>query len=112
MADRDEWGQDPAVKGMRRVFKEMESRQKNLLTQLNLSFYDSRLRRWREQALFLFNNAWTRADRLGVSMDAGKAGSVYVAGLSKILQMDGIELPEALLSFDADIEMLLREEDA
>jgi hypothetical protein len=112
MADRDEWGQDPSVKGMRKIFGEMEARQESLLKQLNISFYDPRLRPWREQALLLFNKAWARASRLGIPMDVGKAGTMYVAGLSKILQMEGIELPDALLPFDADIEMLLKEEGA
>jgi hypothetical protein len=112
MTNLDYWGQDPSVKGMRKVFGEMEARQKNLLKQLNISLVDSRLRPWREQALLLFNNAWARARGMGISMDVGKAGTVYVAGLLKVLQREGIVLPDALLSFDAEIEMLLKEEGA
>ena len=112
MTDLDEWGRDPSVQGMRKVFREMEQRQESLLKQLNISMVDFRLRNWRERALFLFNNAWTRASRLGISMDVDKAGTVYVAGLLKVLQREGIVLPDALVSYDADIEMLFEEEGA
>jgi hypothetical protein len=112
MADLDEWGRDPTVKSMRKIFSEMEARQEDLLKKMNISRYDPRLRQWREQALFLFNSAWAKAGRLGVSMDVGKAGTVYVAGLSKVLQMGGLVLPDALVSYDADIEMLFEEEGA
>jgi hypothetical protein len=111
MADLDEWGRDPSVIGMRKVFKEMERRQGDLLKQLNISMVDFRLRKWRQQALFFFNDVWARASRLGISMDVYKAGTVYAAGLSKVLQMEGLVLPDALVSHDADIEMLFEGED-
>ena len=109
MVDLDEWGRDPAVKGMRRIFSEMEARHKNLLWELSISSHDPRLRRWREQALSLFNHAWSKASRLKIAMDPGKVGSMYAAGFLKILRKEGILPPATVLSDDADIEMLLKE---
>jgi hypothetical protein len=110
MADQDEWDRDPAVKWMRGVFKAMERHQHRLITQLNVSLFDPRLRPGRERALALFNRAWKRARWQGIVLDEEKAGRLYAAGLSRILQQEGVVLPEALSSFDPEIEMLLKEE--
>ena len=61
-------------------------------------------------ALALFNRAWKRARWQGIVLDEEKAGRLYAAGLSRILQQEGVVLPEALSSFDPEIEMLLKEE--
>jgi hypothetical protein len=53
MADRDEWGRDPAVQIMRGVFAATEQTQHELLGRLGIAPSDPRLRRWWEQALLL-----------------------------------------------------------
>ena len=57
----DEWGHDPSVQSMRRVFCFMEEAQQQLLRDLNISLFDQRLRRGREHALKLFEQAWPLA---------------------------------------------------
>jgi hypothetical protein len=110
MADVDAWGRDPSVKSMRRVFSEMEIRQKKLLKALNISFYDPRLRFWRERALSLFESAWAKASRQGILLDEEKAGELYVGGLLKILQGEGIVAPESSTALNTPAEKLPKEE--
>ena len=57
MPFEDEWGHDPSVQSMRRVFSFMEEAQQELLRRLNISLFDKRLRRSREQALELFEQS-------------------------------------------------------
>ena len=47
----DEWGRDPSIKAMRRVFRAMEKSLDDLLEQLDISPFDHRIRSWLEQAL-------------------------------------------------------------
>jgi len=65
----DEWGRDPSVKAMRRVFKAMEKTLDDLLEQLDVSPFDFRIRGWLEQALANFERAWGEAGRMGVRVD-------------------------------------------
>lgn len=101
MADPDTWGSDPSVQWMRRVFREIERRQQDLLRRLNLSAYDHRLRPWRERALVLFENAWVKASREGITLDDKKAGELYVSGLLRILRSEGIVAPMSSKVVDA-----------
>jgi hypothetical protein len=43
-AFKDEWGHDPSILSMRRVFSYMEQAQQELLGHLNISRFDKRLR--------------------------------------------------------------------
>ena len=97
MADVDQWGKDPSVQIMRRVFKRMEKAQHELLKGLNIVPYDLRIRRWREQALALFERAWDMANRMRISMDEQTASSIYVHCLAKILGSEGINIPAGIL---------------
>ena len=55
MTGSDEWGKDPAVQMMRKVFRQMELAQGELLKAAGISIWDSRLRRWREVSRLLLN---------------------------------------------------------
>ena len=88
----------------------MEKHQHRLMKQLNISLFDPRLRPWRERALSLFNRAWKRASWQGIDLDEEKAGRLYAAGLLKILQQERGVPPETQLSFDSELEILLKEE--
>jgi hypothetical protein len=107
--DRDEWGKDPSVQIMRRVFKEMEKAQHELLERLNIPPYDLRIRRWRDQALSLFERAWGIANRIGVPIDEQTASAVYVHCLAKIMGSEGIEVPAGTLPEAKSVESILRE---
>jgi len=94
MTASDEWGKDPSVKAMRRVFRAMEEAQNRFLDLLRISPLDPRLRSWREKARIAFESAWGRAVRLGLNMQEKEAGALYTHCLGKMLEEDGVELPE------------------
>jgi hypothetical protein len=112
MNGSDDWGRDPAVRRLREVFGSMEMHQAELLRQLNISVYDPRLQQWRKQARWLFSRAWQQADRMGVTMDAEKAGRIFVAALSRVLALEGLPKPTALPTDDAEIARIFKEVDA
>ncbi len=71
MTIQDDWGHDPSVQSMRRIFAYMETAQKILLGRLNISPLDTRLRRWRAEAQVLFERIWPLASRGGVVVSEG-----------------------------------------
>jgi hypothetical protein len=105
----DAWGHDPSVQSMRRVFTFMEEAQQELLLCLNISFFDRRLRRSREQALELFERAWHLAVRRG-GMSEKDAAFLYVHCLARALRLAGIEVPEELLPRDEKVIRFLQKE--
>jgi hypothetical protein len=105
----DEWGKDPSVQIMRRIFKEMEKAQHELLERLSILPYDLRLRRWRDQALALFGRAWGVANRMGIPLDEQTASAVYVHCLAKIMGSEGIKIPAGILPEARGIESILGE---
>jgi hypothetical protein len=107
MPSEDEWGHDPSVQSMRRVFSSMEEAQQELLLSLNISSSDRRLRRSREQALELFERAWHLAVRKG-KMSEKDAAPLYLHCLARTLRLAGVEVPEELLPKDEKIIHLLQ----
>jgi hypothetical protein len=107
---RDDWGQDPSVKMMRRVFANIEIAQEKLLRRLNISPYDNRLRRWRKEAHTLFERAYALAAQKGVVMSEESAASIYLNFLGRALSLDGVEVPSDALPSDGGIISLLSEE--
>jgi hypothetical protein len=97
MTDVDPWGMDPSVQILRKVFKGMEKAQQEFLKGLNILPYDLRIRRWREQALVLFERAWDVANRMGVTMNEQTASAIYIHCLAKILGSEGINIPAGIL---------------
>jgi len=105
----DDWGHDPSVQSMRRVFSFMEEAQQELLLCLNISFFDRRLRRSREQALELFERTWPKAVRRGV-MSEKDAAPLYVHCLARTLRLAGVEISEELLPKDEKIIHFLKKD--
>ena len=95
--DRDEWGKDPSVQIMRKVFKEMEKAQHELLKRLDIIPYDLRIRSWRDQALALFERTWGVSNRMGVTMNEHTAPAIYIHCLAKIMGSEGINIPAGIL---------------
>ena len=93
----DDWGKDPSVRAMRRVFAAMEKAQKEFLKNLGLSPFDPRMRRWRARALAAFDAAWARSARAGVELGESEAGTLYVHCLGKIMTREGMEVPAGIL---------------
>ena len=109
MADMDEWGKDPSVQIMRKVFKGMEKAQYELLKRLDIKPSDLRIRRWREQALALFERAWGAANRMGITMDEYAASAIYVHCLAKIMSAERINIPAGILPEAKGVERIFKE---
>ena len=105
----DEWAQDPSVKIMRKVFKEMETAQHELLSRLDISPNDPRIRRWREKSLALFEQAWDVANHNDISMDEAMASAVYCHCLAKVIDSEGTEVPEDIVPKGKDVAWLFKE---
>ena len=75
----DEFGKDPAVQMMRRVFKGMENVQARLIESSGLFPFDERLREVRESALRAFEQAWAERAGQGVSLTENDYARVYEA---------------------------------
>jgi len=105
----DEWGKDPSVQIMRRVFKEMEKAQRELLKRLDIIPYDLRIRRWRDQALTLFERAWGVANRMGIMIDERTASLVYVHCLAKVMSGEQIDIPPGMLPEAKSVERIFKE---
>ena len=105
----DEWGHDPSVQSMRRVFSYMEEAQQELLRRLTISLFDQRLRHSREKALELFEQAWPLAIRQGMIISEKDAAPLYIHCLARALSLVGVEVPGALLPRDEKIIRFLQE---
>ena len=105
----DEWGRDPSVQVMRRVFAAMEAAQKEFIKNLGVSPYDHRLRRWRERARAAFDASWARTARSGVELSEREAGAIYVHCLGKIMTTEGMDAPPETLPQSEKLKKILRE---
>jgi hypothetical protein len=74
----DEWGRDPSVQAMRKVFKGMEKSLEEILGKLDISPYDHRIRGWLEKALAKFEGAWGVANQMGIIF----VGEIWRSGAS------------------------------
>jgi hypothetical protein len=106
---RDEWGHDPSVREMRRVFAAMETAQSTVIAALGLSPFENRLRDWRGEARDLFERAWPAAARRGVASGDDAAGMLYSHCLLKVLSLHGINILDQALPLDATISKLVEE---
>ena len=102
----DEWGRDPSVQTMRYIFKGMEAFLEEILEQLAISPYD---RGWLEKALTKFERSWGIANQMGIRMNAEMAPVVYVHCLAKIMESQGVEIPEDMLPEEKQIQKLIHE---
>jgi len=105
----DEWGRDPAVQAMRKLFKGMEKSLEEILGKLDISPYDYRIRGWLEKALAKFESARVVANQMGIIMNEQTAPVVYAHCLAKIIASAGIEIREGLLPADKASERLIHE---
>ncbi len=107
--ESDEFGRDPAVRSMRRVFAQMEELQQKILRASMLLPLDRRLREWREQALRLFEHAWATAGRRGLTQTEEEAALLYAHCLVRILERGKIEVPPAALLRREAFEQIIQE---
>ena len=100
----DEWGRDPSVRAMRRIFKAMEVSLDDLLKQLKICPFDHRIRGWLEQTLAKYEQVWAEASRLGMRMDEKTGAAAYVHCLVKVISAEGVELPDSRLAANKEVE--------
>ena len=105
---QDDWGRDPSVQRMRRIFKGMEIVQKKLLDDSNISPFDLRLRKIREKARILFDQAWVLGIRQGIVEHEEDAVSLYTHCLARSFRLEGIEVPREVLPNDERIARLIQ----
>ena len=110
MPFQDEWGHDPSAQMLRRVFSQMEKAQQGLLSDLNISPFDQRLRCGRENARDLFERIWPSAIKKGVATSEEEAVHLYIHCLSHALALNGIEVSEKALQKDERIIKFFKEE--
>ena len=109
MITMDDWGKDPSVQAMRRVFKEMEKSKNEILVQLDIPLFDLRIRGWLEKALTAFERTWSIANQMGLIMDEKRASVIYAHCCSKIIGSEGTEIPEGLIPEDKETARLINE---
>ena len=107
--ENDEFGRDPAVRSMRRVFAQMEKLQQEILSAAALFRFDPRLRAWREQALQLFDQAWVRATRRDLIKTEEEAALLYAHCLARVLERSGISVSRASLTGGGAFEQIIQE---
>ncbi len=105
----DEWGKDPSVRVMRQVFHHLEVVQGELLAGLNISPFNPKLRSWREAALELFEQAWSRASGRELFVGEEEAAALYVQCLLRILSKDEVAGASEVISENEKIKGLLEE---
>jgi len=107
---KDEWGHDPSIQSMRRVFSYMEEAQQQLLKDLKISLFDQRLRPGRQRALGLFERAWPLAIKRGIITSEKDAAPFYLHCLAQALKLVRIEVPNELLPKDEKFISILQKE--
>ena len=91
MMAQDEWGKDPTVQMMRKVFGRMELAEREVLEEAGISMWDPRLRRWREISRAAFERAWASAARRKIDLGEDQAGALYAHCLARTMMREGIE---------------------
>ena len=107
---RDEWDHDPSVQMMRKVFSQMEKAQEELLRDLNISFFDRRLRAGRGHARDLFERLWPVATRQGIVVGEKDAALLYVHCLAHALSQRGVQSQNKGLGENNKIARFLKEQ--
>lgn len=93
--DAYDWGRDPQVRAMRRIYGLMETLQKHLFEQIGISPFDERLGRWRKPALRMFEQQWTEMARRGGPLGEEDVARTYLDCLVKVLTKDGVTVSDA-----------------
>ena len=107
--NKDEWGRDPSVQRMRRIFSDFEKVQNSLLKEINISLFDSRLRNIRTAARDLFEKSYSLAASKGRPVDDRAMADLYRFSFLKSLRMAGIGIPKEILPKDRAFAELVNE---
>jgi len=91
MPFHDQWGHDPNVQMMRRIFSLLENTQKELLRVIDISPFDLRLRRARNYSRDLFEQFWPIAMQKGIVSSEDETSHLYWHCLAHALKWSGIK---------------------
>ena len=105
----DDFGHDPSVQMMRKIFSSMEKAQWDMLEKMKISAFDDRLRSIRKTALNLFEKAFPLAVSKGMDLDEKTSAVLYVFCLAQSIKPVGIDVPDIFLPDDKPIEELVTE---
>jgi hypothetical protein len=107
--ERDDWGTDPQIRYLRQIFVYIEAAQADFLHRLNISPFDSRLRRWRETGLKLFEKVWMLSSKRGITSEKEQVSKIYLHCLAHFLKLNRIAVPPEALPFDENIDGFIKE---
>ncbi len=93
MPSRDNWGLDPAVGRLRKIFALLEDRQGEVLARLDIPSLDPRVRPARELARRLWEKAWARADYLKSELKETQMVDLYEFAFLLALRQQGVGPP-------------------
>ena len=105
----DDFGYDPSVQRMRKIFSSMEKAQWDMLEKLKISTFDDRLRNVRKTALYLFEKSFPIAVSKGMELDEKKSAELYAFCLARSLKPVGIDVPADFLPDNKQIEAVVME---
>ena len=104
----DEWGHNPQVRMMRRVFAAMENVQAEYLRSARLDPLDPGLRGVRDIALLVFERAWPiQAGRAEMTPEK-EAGALYLSCLKYALRKTGLRVDDTDAREDERFDRLMR----
>ena len=107
--ENDDFGHDPSVQRMRKIFSSMENTQWDMLEKLAISTFDDRLRNIRKTALNLFEKAFSLAVSKGMNPDEKTSAVLYAFCLAQSLKPDGINVPDNFLPDNEQLEAVVVE---
>ena len=107
--ENDEFGHDPSVQRMRKIFSSMEKAQWELLEKLKISTFDDRLRNIRKTALDLFGKSFPLAISKGMNLDEDASAGLYAFCLVQSLKLAGIFIPDNFLPDNKQLEAVVME---
>jgi len=109
MPIHDQWGQDPNVQMMRRIFALMEKTQKELLVTMEISSFNPQLRRARIYSRDLFEQFWPIAMQKGIVSNENETSLLYRHCLTHALKWSGVKAPGPFPEQEDKIARFLQE---
>ncbi len=106
--DNDEWGRDPAVRQLRRIFAIVEAEQQRLLDRLGIDRLDTRLGQWRKMTLHLFEQQWSASVQHGLRLEEKDVADLYLRCMVKVLGTRGIVVPGDAVPANDTIDRLMK----
>lgn len=109
MNTRDDWGNDPTVQMMRRIFSLMEKAQGEVMDRLGISPFNPKIRRVRSCSRDFFEETWPLAMQRGIISNDQETILLYLCCLRRALKLNGFRIPDHRFSDNERIEQFLKE---